>query len=150
MFSFIVDGEEETVIDPEAEHEDETYENPDAELERSLEMKVTEGAPQEQSLSSSPTRLQEAIEEEEPLEIQPVAKDEEDECQLPDLENEMKSEIEEEQDTDAGTDMSAAIGENEEEISEPPVIPKSVGRGGGRGRGSSNRARRSRGRKANL
>ena len=118
-------------------------------METAPEMKAAEATIQQQSSSSSPTRLQVAIEEEgeeDASEIQPTKADED--CQLPDLdntENEMKSEVEE-ADPD---ENKSTTGENEDdELYQSPIPVKAVGRGGTRGRSNSGRARRSRGRKS--
>lgn len=134
------DAEDETVEDP--EHEDDTFEHPDTDLEPVLQMKTSESILPEQSSSSSPTRLQVAIEEETEEDAADIQAIKEEVSQLPDLDADMKSEVDEGQEEE---NDEAATGEVEEvEISESPIVPKV--RGGGRGR-NSGRARRSRGRR---
>ena len=98
----------------------------------------------EQSSSSSPTRLQVAIEEEAEEDSADIQAIKEEVCQLPDLDADMKSEVEEEQEEE--NDIQPTGDVDEIEITETTIVPKAVTRGGGRGRGSG-RARRSRGRR---
>ena len=108
-------------------------------------MKVTEAALPEQSLSLSPTCLQETIEEEGEDDADELQAIKDEVGQLPDLDTDMKSEVEEEQEEENNPLTTGDI--EEEEISEIPVVPKAISRGGGRGR-NSGRARRSRGKRS--
>merc|ERR1712226_1729142 len=58
------DVEDEAIEEQDGDHEDDTYEHPDADLEPVLELKVSETMLTEQSSCSSPNRLQVAVEEE--------------------------------------------------------------------------------------
>lgn len=141
------DNEDETVEDPEAEHEEDAYENLDAELPAVLELKTSEATLPEELSSSSPTRLQVAIEEEAEEDAADIQAIKEEVSQLPDLDADMKSEVEEEQEEESGVaenDIQPTGDVDEIEITETTIAPKAVNRGRGRGSG---RARRSRGRK---
>ena len=141
IIDYLIDAEDETVEDPEPE--DDNFEHTDADLEPVLQMKTPESTLPEQSSSSSPTRLQVAIEEveEDAADIQAIK---EEVSQLPDLDVDLKSEADEEQE-EQEIDEATAGEVDEVEVPESPIVP-TRGRGGGRGR-SSGRARRSRGRR---
>merc|ERR1712141_379174 len=137
------DVEDEAIEEQDGEHEDDTYEHPDADLEPVLELKVSESMLTEQSSCSSPNRLQVAVEEETEEDAADIQAIKEEVCQLPDLDADMKGELDDEQE---GNEQPVENEVDEEASSEPLNIPQGVGRGSGRGR-SSGRARRSRGRK---
>ena len=96
----------------------------------------------EQSSSSSPTRLQVAIEEDADEDAADIQAIKEEVCNLPDLDADTKSEVEDENEEE--NDIQPTGDVEEIDMTETPATPKSANRGRGRGSG---RARRSRGRR---
>merc|ERR1739844_107266 len=118
--------EDEAIEEQDGEHEDDTYENPDADLEPVLELKVSESMLTEQSSCSSPNRLQVAVEEETEEDAADIQAIKEEVCQLPDLDADMKGELDDEQEENEQTVENEG---DEGASSEPLNIPQGPGRG---------------------